>query len=1302
MNDNIAELFRKAIQLDSQGQQKVLAALPDDDRQQLAMLLDADLEAEDSGLLESLQERPESPESTSLVNKRIRDYELLEVIGEGGMGTVYRARHLRLKCDVALKILPIEKIRREDTIARFEREMAAVGQLRHPNIVQAMDAGEEQGLHYLVLEFIDGTDVASISKTVGQLKIADACNIIHETALGLQHAHSRGLIHRDIKPSNLLVSNDGEVKVADMGLAMLQQSGGSHLTSAGQIMGTLDYIAPEQIDDPRHVDPRADLYSLGCTFYQLLTGRAPFASPEFEGSLAKLRAHDQATPTAIGQQRQAVPEEVVDIIDRLLQKSPDNRIQSSEELAKLVHPFAKNANVASLVQRSRGANYTVIPTERMDGPADATDDVTANIGLVSQHVDQSDATALEPVDQASRTTSPESKPGRSTHRTAKRTLIGFIAIGLVAAMAFAIQQRFKVETPAGTLIVETAGKETAVTITGKSVTFADPSDGKPVLVTVDEERKLLVFTKDGFKAVSKSIDLESEDGHKISLSFEPRPATTESGVPKIAMTPRDVLASAFSKGAFTFSANYPFTEVNSPNAIPQQVSSVFHVAIRNSQLQRTTELLRELSEVVDLSSVSIHSRSPMDEETLDALASMPKLKELRVYAPWPHELLGRTDGARFSALERIGLFDESPGHSVDDEAVRLLVRQFPEVRMLELESKEITGAAIQSLAGSKITELKLIDPINAVLAELPAADLIQTLKLYTSQSIPAVDLPPGINQFFCDGTTLTSEHFAKLKECKSLKIIVQRLAAVDQAAVAEFRKARPDCVFEAQYVPTPATQSAPQMQTLAAIAAFDNQKGFSYVFYNDGTYEKLINGQDKLVHRLATRRFWAHLVGNRGDRLSAAFAQDATTSFTFYSDEWSSTYLNGPDLGLRTERTVETWSGPIATKAGQITAALRWPDGSRHVFFADGTCTQLTDDMRSTELFQTETEFPTLKGLSTQLSAARVDPATQLAYFYFTDGTVQVTDTLDNQILSTHEVATSNWRIPEHFVARTADYARPERSTQKELVEWAFENGLMRVRFKEGEPGWQGIREAKDFTPVLLGRTRQMLYTIELNADAGYARQILFGFSRYFSPQEIRVFGQRPVSDEVLAWCSSEQLRYLCFCCPMSAAQLSKVPGTQQVTDLTLASPSVRNEAERRELVSLIASRFTSVKALTIDAEALTGETLEELHPMELQRIVLLDPSNALLSALDTLTSVTSIDLKFLANAPSDLVLSGLPRSITRILLSGPTLELTAKQFESLAKYEELVELNLSDAQVTDKDVAAFETARPGCRVLRD
>jgi tRNA A-37 threonylcarbamoyl transferase component Bud32 len=186
-------------------------------------------------------ESPPAAEPSSVLPD-MGEYELLEKLGEGGMGAVYKARQRKLKRIVALKLLPKERLANATARARFEREMEAVGAVDHPNIVRAMHAGEHQGAPYLAVEYVDGLDLSRIVATVGPLGVAEACELIRQTANGLQHAHEHGLVHRDIKPSNVMVTCDGTVKILDLGLALLQLGtpGGSEMTTAGSAMGTAD------------------------------------------------------------------------------------------------------------------------------------------------------------------------------------------------------------------------------------------------------------------------------------------------------------------------------------------------------------------------------------------------------------------------------------------------------------------------------------------------------------------------------------------------------------------------------------------------------------------------------------------------------------------------------------------------------------------------------------------------------------------------------------------------------------------------------------------------------------------------------------------------------------------------------------------------------------------------------------------------------------------------------------------------------------------------------------------------------
>ncbi|GIW80096.1 MAG: hypothetical protein KatS3mg105_1903 [Gemmatales bacterium] len=279
-------------------------------------------------------------------------YIIMERLGEGGMGQVFKARHRNLGRIVALKVIRRDKLSNRDAVRRFHREIRAAAQLRHPNVVMAYDADEIDGIHFYVMEYVDGIDLAQMVKRQGPLPIQKACAYIYEAAHGLQHAHERGLVHRDIKPANLLVTKikRGDevvetVKILDMGLARAGQgfedSKTSSLTQDGKVVGTPDYIAPEQARDSRSADIRADLYSLGCTLYYLLAGKVPF--PGGSSVMEKLMKHQMEKPVPIEQHRPDVPPGLRAILAKLITKNPEDRFQTPLELANALEPFASGA-----------------------------------------------------------------------------------------------------------------------------------------------------------------------------------------------------------------------------------------------------------------------------------------------------------------------------------------------------------------------------------------------------------------------------------------------------------------------------------------------------------------------------------------------------------------------------------------------------------------------------------------------------------------------------------------------------------------------------------------------------------------------------------------------------------------------------------------------------------------------------------------------------------------------------------------------------------------------------------------------
>ena len=259
------------------------------------------------------------------------DYVVLDKLGAGGMGEVLKARHRRMDRVVALKILPPQSVDSEQAIQRFQHEVKAAARLTHPNIVTAHDAGEQAGVYYLVMEHVDGQDLAVLVKQVGGLSVSQAIDCTLQAAKGLQYAHGEGVVHRDIKPSNLLLDNHGTVKILDMGLAHISDgaAGKERLTQTAQAMGTCDYMAPEQAEDARHADHRSDIYSLGCTLYRLLCAKPPYPG---ETPIQVLLAHREKPIPWLRQARDDVPVELDAIYRKMVAKRPEERYQSAGEL----------------------------------------------------------------------------------------------------------------------------------------------------------------------------------------------------------------------------------------------------------------------------------------------------------------------------------------------------------------------------------------------------------------------------------------------------------------------------------------------------------------------------------------------------------------------------------------------------------------------------------------------------------------------------------------------------------------------------------------------------------------------------------------------------------------------------------------------------------------------------------------------------------------------------------------------------------------------------------------------------------
>jgi serine/threonine protein kinase len=319
-------------------------------------------------------------------------YRILDQLGSGGMGRVYKAEHRTMRREVALKVLAPNLLKTERAQELFKREVRAAAQLNHPHIVTAYDANHVGDRYYLVLEYVDGPNLDQLVREQGPLSVGQACDFIRQIALGLQFAHELGMVHRDIKPSNLLIKQgDGKsigsvAKISDFGLARLQEredqasdNVGTILTKENTIMGTPDYLSPEQARNLHNVDIRSDLYSLGCTFYYLLTGKVAFPGGT---TLEKLVRHSTETAKPIADYRDDVPATVIAVVEKLMAKDPDERFATPQEVATDLEPFA----IHGVATWSHSKSAAEISEEGISGQGVSDSDLNIE-GVVSGEVE---------------------------------------------------------------------------------------------------------------------------------------------------------------------------------------------------------------------------------------------------------------------------------------------------------------------------------------------------------------------------------------------------------------------------------------------------------------------------------------------------------------------------------------------------------------------------------------------------------------------------------------------------------------------------------------------------------------------------------------------------------------------------------------------------------------------------------------------------------------------------------------------------------------------------------------------------
>ena len=458
------------------------------------------------------------------------NYLILDKIGAGGMGDVYLAEHRRMKRQVALKTLPATMTKDVQSIQRFQREVQAAAKLTHPNIVTAHDADEANGVHYFVMEYVEGIDLSAVVKKRGVLKVDVAIGYILQAAKGLEFAHNKGVIHRDIKPANLLLDNDGCVKILDMGLARIEDEAheipATQLTQDGSVMGTVDYMAPEQAKDTHTADARSDIYSLGCSLYYLLTGESVYRGSTM---VNRIMAHQNDPIPSLTGKHILISQDVDAVFQKMVAKKPEDRFQSMSEVIVAIENCVqmKSSSTVSTEpsdpelhkflqsQRMASSPTVVMSADAMAAEKPLTD--TQNESLTSGFLNNTlGGTSYQPL-------------AKRKQFIGKRG--GIIAGAVLALLILLAGIILKVDTSAGTIILEIDQPELAGAVVSvddqQKITIKTGEGKEPIEVVGDEKTHTLKVTKGGFEAFVKQFTVKAGGKETIKVRLVPLAVATK-------------------------------------------------------------------------------------------------------------------------------------------------------------------------------------------------------------------------------------------------------------------------------------------------------------------------------------------------------------------------------------------------------------------------------------------------------------------------------------------------------------------------------------------------------------------------------------------------------------------------------------------------------------------------------------------------------------------------------------------------------------------------------------------------------
>ena len=759
-------------------------------------------------------------------------YKLIEKIGEGGMGCVFRAIHIPMDRPVAIKLLPKNRLQEQKARKRFIREMQAIGKLNHPNIVVGHDAGEVNGQHFLAMELLDGVDLATLVAGLGKpLSYSDACELVRVTAIALKYAHKNGIVHRDVKPSNIMLCSDriddtceqGEhnsgtiVKLLDLGLARFEIPDSTELSLTGhdQIMGTIDFMSPEQCVDSSNVDDRSDIYSLGATLFFLLVGLPPVTASGCTTQGQKIQFLVSDDVPSIRDFRNDLPDDLIEIVDRLLKRDPSDRYQDIRQLIDALAPFARAHGLAALLKTAP----TPAPNDR--GSDEVSVDQPDHPQPVRHSaVDREDHTSVQQqiLDQLF---APPEKT--NANRILKWTLLTLSAI-IVIGISFSV---YWLKTDGGYIRIETDSNA--------EVTVEVLKDGEKIEnLTIGKDEKnhwyysgqyqirIPADQNDNLEIEGDQFTLTRGDNQLVKITkvvaktprnANPTPGVDESDNKKSTdntanainpIHPREVVQWVTTNGGRVQTER---GQIKLPSEIPDGDFEIHTIRLWFANNEKVAKLVSMVTRLEKCDVIYLNG-GPNRSVTDQCMSDVGKLDQVKRLTFESAQITdqGIQKLKRMPNLTSLGLLDLM----VTEKCLASVSVKFPNLYRLELNSDSIAGSDLLPLTTMK--QLGSLDLITPKLTEQLVKPLVATqieqlivrgAHSYEPGVAKTIAQMPKLTIFEIQNTAFGDEQLRPLIDCKSLKFLRIANAAISVDGMREFIDKRPEIIIYIDYAQSP-------------------------------------------------------------------------------------------------------------------------------------------------------------------------------------------------------------------------------------------------------------------------------------------------------------------------------------------------------------------------------------------------------------------------------------------------------------------------------------------------------------------